>query len=62
MIVKLYQSNDNAYIKPESVDAIIPVKDEKGNFMYTSIFVNGQEIKADCGTDLLIHSKMKQDW
>lgn len=62
MIVKIYQSNDDAYIKPESVDAIIPVKDEKGDTIYTSIFVQGKEIKTSCGTDLLIYSKMKQDW
>ena len=60
-VLHLHKSMDDIYVKPEAVDAIIPVRDDYGNFLYTLVIIKGKEYKTDNNPLSLIHSEMKDD-
>ena len=62
MVIKMHNSQDEIYVKPETIDAIIPNRDDGGNLLYVSLIINGKEYKTDCNPLLLITSKMRNDW
>ena len=63
MILRIYQTNAEMYVKPEMVDAVIPEFASDGEtVLYNTVIIAGEKYKVEGNTSLIIRSKMKKDW
>lgn len=60
MILELYESKDEIYVRPEAVEAVIPVRNKNGDLLYTSVIINGKEYKTNSNPMLLIYSQIER--